>query len=232
MNNTRHISPRDSAYCPECRRNPQQERTRNHGERLCSAGHVFTLKESREAFKRDHPEPVNQLKDEWRQHHSVLKKDCASCLQGHAARMETGVREPESEVAVLRAENEELRHRDRLWNSAFGTSQLTHAKARLEAAESKAERLERQVAEAKQVSVDEARLKAIRERVDKATPGPWIHIDDEPVHGDDYNVFSGGPKKMMGGNPIPVATFEWEEDEAFACAAREDIPYLLTLLDP
>ncbi len=49
MNNTSYVSPKESAYCPECGRHPQQERTRNHGERLCSSGHTFTLKESRKA---------------------------------------------------------------------------------------------------------------------------------------------------------------------------------------
>lgn len=53
MNNKQYVSPRDSAYCPECKIHPQQIRTRNHAERLCSAGHTFTLKESREAERSD-----------------------------------------------------------------------------------------------------------------------------------------------------------------------------------
>lgn len=53
MNNTKYVGPKQSAYCPECKRHPQQERTRNHGERLCSSGHVFTLKQSREAKAND-----------------------------------------------------------------------------------------------------------------------------------------------------------------------------------
>lgn len=53
MNNTQYVSPRESAYCPKCGTHPQQIRTRIHGERFCSAGHTFTLKESREAEARD-----------------------------------------------------------------------------------------------------------------------------------------------------------------------------------
>ncbi len=49
MNNTQYVSAKDSAYCPECESHPQQMRARNHGERLCSSGHSFTLKQSRDA---------------------------------------------------------------------------------------------------------------------------------------------------------------------------------------
>ena len=48
-----YVSPKQSAYCPECRICPQQERTHNPGERLCSSGHVFTLAQSKEALRRD-----------------------------------------------------------------------------------------------------------------------------------------------------------------------------------
>ena len=44
-----YVSPKQSAYCPECKICPQQERTNNRGERLCSNGHVFTLRESKES---------------------------------------------------------------------------------------------------------------------------------------------------------------------------------------
>lgn len=60
MNNTTYISPKQSAYCPECKIHPQQMRTRNHGERLCSAGHTFTLKQSREALTTITPPPDKQ----------------------------------------------------------------------------------------------------------------------------------------------------------------------------
>ena len=48
-----YVSPKQSAYCPECKINPEQIRGPNRGERLCSAGHVFTLSESRAALQRD-----------------------------------------------------------------------------------------------------------------------------------------------------------------------------------
>lgn len=53
MNNTMYVSPKESAYCPECKTHPQQMRTRNHAERFCSAGHTFTLSESKEAEARE-----------------------------------------------------------------------------------------------------------------------------------------------------------------------------------
>jgi hypothetical protein len=56
----------------------------------------------------------------------------------------TGLCSVHASAPALKAENERLRARDRLWNEAFGTTQLTHAKARLENAESKVERLERE----------------------------------------------------------------------------------------
>jgi hypothetical protein len=51
-----YVSPKQSAYCPECFHWSQQERTANRGERLCASGHVFTLKQSREALAKDYPE--------------------------------------------------------------------------------------------------------------------------------------------------------------------------------
>lgn len=63
MNNTTYVSAKESAYCPECKRHPQQERTRNHGERFCSSGHTFTLKQSREAEASEQADQVKQEDD-------------------------------------------------------------------------------------------------------------------------------------------------------------------------
>lgn len=46
---TNYVSPKLSAHCPECGRNPEQIRGSVRGERLCAAGHTFTLAESRQA---------------------------------------------------------------------------------------------------------------------------------------------------------------------------------------
>jgi leucyl aminopeptidase (aminopeptidase T) len=85
-----------------------------------------------------------ELYDEWQK--GDLK---AINLWGHA-----------EENRRLAAEAESLKQRDQLWNRAFGTTQLTHAIARLESAESKVARLE---AENQQLREQGARLRGALE---------------------------------------------------------------------
>jgi len=61
----------------------------------------------------------------------------------------------EGELQAAQQENQSLRARDQLWNQAFGTTQLTHAKARLEKAERDVERLKAERDKTQKGSKDE-----------------------------------------------------------------------------
>ncbi|MBY6273548.1 MAG: hypothetical protein CW346_15230 [Bacillaceae bacterium] len=73
----------------------------------------------------------------------------------------------------------------------------------------------------------EQRLREIEERVSKATPGPWeaygvggIHMDGTS---DGYSVMTAAGKRLHS----PYMT---QADADFIAHAREDVPWLLSLL--
>lgn len=84
---------------------------------------------------------------------------------------------------------------------------------------------------------DAARLAEIRSRCDKAKPGPWMHGDgccgpyvSWQAHGDEraglepLSDYDGSEAVWLGGSVE-------EDDRAFIAHSREDIPWLLSLLD-
>lgn len=66
----------------------------------------------------------------------------------------------------------------------------------------------------------EDRIAQIRARMAAATPGPWHHVDDH--HGHQVHA------ERLG---IPRATVHRGVDADFIAAARDDIPFLLALVD-
>jgi len=69
--------------------------------------------------------------------------------------------------------------------------------------------------------MDEKRLETIRARVEKATPGPWIHMDGDVFYGeirdvDNFDLIA----------EVPEAD-DRPEDFEFMAEARQDIPDLL-----
>lgn len=83
-------------------------------------------------------------------------------------------------------------------------------------------------------------VKAIRERVDKATPGPWVSTGDAAPWSDKRREFAFGASILRDGVPIVEGGQQYESDEAvgvlgnddadFIAHAREDIPVLLDAL--
>lgn len=69
-------------------------------------------------------------------------------------------------------------------------------------------------------AVSDAELHSIKERCNKATPGPWISY----VEGRDH--FSGSNFIMTGGGDLEIhgGTIE---DQEFVAHARQDIPRLI-----
>ena len=68
------------------------------------------------------------------------------------------------------------------------------------------------------------KLDEIRKRCDAATPGPWFNFGDWLVHTEADVEHSGIPHEKTIGS---VKT----QNAAFIAHAREDIPYLLSLLE-
>ena len=69
--------------------------------------------------------------------------------------------------------------------------------------------------------MDEKQLQEIRARVEKATPGPWIHMDGDVFYGeirdvDNFDLIA----------EVPEAD-DRPEDFEFMAEARQDIPDLL-----
>lgn len=68
-------------------------------------------------------------------------------------------------------------------------------------------------------------LEAIRQRVDRATPGPWYE-SDEPI-GRTHDIYA--PPGALPGlrRELPVAEKVFGRDSRFIAHAREDVPALL-----
>ena len=84
-----------------------------------------------------------------------------------------------------------------------------------------------------ELSADAARIKAIRERVDAASPAPWVRpapIDSLWVTtGDDYQR---GVAFCLSRGMCDAEQFGQDSDNAdFIAAAREDVPWLLDRLE-
>lgn len=83
------------------------------------------------------------------------------------------------------------------------------------------------------------RLAEIRERTDKATPGPWL--DDEDGRDDILPMLTVWPvsqpddgceeRGYLLGQPIHIAHAVESRDQEFIAHSREDVPYLLSLID-
>lgn len=74
--------------------------------------------------------------------------ELCSTLIGHASACDCGLDALLARVAELERERDELRTQLEAWHSIFETTQLTHAGARLEAAESGRAKAERDLVEA------------------------------------------------------------------------------------
>ena len=72
------------------------------------------------------------------------------------------------------------------------------------------------------MTVDEARLAEIRARAEAATPPPWLTPTEA---GDPYDVM------VIDHEGCPVWPWTEEADMLFAYKAREDIPYLLSIVE-
>lgn len=80
-----------------------------------------------------------------------------------------------------------------------------------------------------------ARLKEIHERVSRATPGPWLTDDREPR----MVILSGDLRRPSLENFVattwqmrePFAPTETTPDADFIAHSREDIPFLLSVID-
>jgi hypothetical protein len=68
-------------------------------------------------------------------------------------------------------------------------------------------------------------LAAIKARAEAASDGPWEAIPD-PAYGDDGYLLAVGPVWALGGGTLDLNV--GDDDAAFICAAREDIPRLVT----
>jgi len=73
-------------------------------------------------------------------------------------------------------------------------------------------------------------LDAIRARVDKATAGPWARPSWNPkaVMSADWAVEEGDPENRA---PFSMTYSHSETDAEFIAHAREDVPFLLDLVD-
>lgn len=71
------------------------------------------------------------------------------------------------------------------------------------------------------------RLDEIRERCEAATPGPWFSHESHNWHKDppkEYFIITRGMREV-------VASWVETSDAQFIAHAREDIPWLLAMLD-
>ena len=70
--------------------------------------------------------------------------------------------------------------------------------------------------------------KAIRERADKATPGPWTDGYYFGGAGEVFSLDARGERKV---HVADCFTGPWNKDSAFIAHAREDVPALCDALD-
>lgn len=80
-----------------------------------------------------------------------------------------------------------------------------------------------------QVAIDAPRLDEIRRRTNAATPGPWrVEPDARP----DIHTVSTKGGYMNGGHLATMAKYDRSQDDAaFVAHAREDIMFLLDMVD-
>lgn len=93
------------------------------------------------------------------------------------------------------------------------------------------------------MEIDDERLEAIRQRAEAASPGPWLTLDEilaNPAKpGDPWYTTMGGSKYAPtydGRRPVDhegCDVWPWgcREDMVFAYKARDDVPYLLAVID-
>ena len=73
------------------------------------------------------------------------------------------------------------------------------------------------------------RLTEIKERADKATPGPWYQFREDPR----VPVMDDGkfPESLLCETADGYFAFTWAKDCEFVVAARADIPFLVQELE-
>lgn len=81
------------------------------------------------------------------------------------------------------------------------------------------------------------RLSEIKGRLEKATPGPWFaDLGNWQIetHCEEFyraGVCDFAPSSRDGCDPFPKSTVDPVQDAEFIAATRDDIPFLLSLLD-
>jgi hypothetical protein len=78
------------------------------------------------------------------------------------------------------------------------------------------------------------RIEEIKERVDKATPGPWVFWSNIGVQCTEYDGRTSGKTLGPSNQGVKIGllnqTLTKEDDSIFIAHSRDDIPYLLTRL--
>lgn len=73
------------------------------------------------------------------------------------------------------------------------------------------------------------RIEEIKNRVQKATPGPWLYWEHH-TPGTEYDGMSG-VKDAFGTNFVDAPKSNAKADHKFIAHARDDIPWLVALIE-